>query len=468
MASTSIKVNLAGIVGDANVADDEFIVASYAEDASPFEGRKPGIVVRPSSAAEVSAIMALASASKTPVVPVGGRSSICGCTIPRVDGAIMLDMTRISGILEVDADAMTATVGTGITWSRLLHELKERGLRPGFRGPYGGNAGTVGGSLSCNSIGCGASAHGGACDNVLGLEVVLASGETVRTGSGWRDTGGKRFTRYATFNDVTGVFLGDHGTLGIKTAATLKVFPLAKSVTYFDAGFTSIDEGAKAFFELQRDHLAEEIVMLGDVNSIELLASSYRSTFPDVSCIFGIVLEESDEAIAAAKRDACERVVRKHGGRSIGTFLSKAHWLNMFNLTQSLFEEGFWYNTCHIRPIPTLPALARGFHEIARKHDLKGNGINWIFSALGVDHVFSSGWVTLFLKDKTKRPVLDAAWEELKRFEIEATCGIPYWTGPLWEPHALPVAGEGFKKVMVTLKRALDPGNIIHPAGGLP
>ncbi len=458
------KSAIAGIVGVTNVSTEPIVLCSYAEDASPFEGKLPGIVVRPQSSREVQLIMKYVAKHKMTVVPVGGRSSICGSPIPRVDNAIMVDFTRMDQVIAINEDTMTVTVQSGITWSRLINELKEKGFKLGFRGPYGGNAGTVAGSLSGNSIGCGASAHGSAPDSVVGIEVVLANGEIVRTGSGWKDSAGMKdiFARFCTYNDITGIFLGDHGSLGLKTAATLKIFPVPKGVAYFDMGFPDAIAGARAFQEIQKEHLAEEIVMLGDDNSIELLVTSYRSTFPDVHCLFGVIIEEPDERIAEIKKEMCEKIARKHGGKPIGQFLAKAHWNNMFNLTQSLFEEGFWHNTCHLRPISTLPVVIEQFHAIAKKHDLKGNSINWIISALGVSHCYTSGWLTLFLKDKAKQGVLDAAWDELRSAEL-ASGGVPYWTGKLWEPYVLPITNPAFLDLMKHIKEALDPDNLIHP-----
>jgi FAD/FMN-containing dehydrogenase len=458
------KVAIAGIVGVSNVSTEPLVLCSYAEDASPFEGKLPGIVVRPGSTEEVQAVMIYAAKYKVPVVPVGGRSSICGSPIPRVENTIMIDFTRMDQVIAINEDTMTVTVQSGITWSRLIHELKEKGFKLGFRGPYGGNAGTVAGSLSGNSIGCGASAHGSASDSVVGIEVVLANGEVIRTGSGWKESAGMKdvFARFCTYNDITGLFLGDHGSLGLKTAATLKIFPAAKGIAYFDMGFPDIYAGARAFQEIQKEHLAEEIVMLGDDNSIELLVTSYQSTFPDVHCLFGVIIEEPDERIAEIKKELCEKIARKHGGKPIGQFLAKAHWNSMFNLTQSLFEEGFWHNTCHLRPISTLPTIIEQFHDLARKHGLKQNGINWIISALGVAHCYTSGWITLFLKDKAKQKILDAAWDELRSREI-ASGGVPYWTGMLWEPYVLPITNPAFLDVMERVKEALDPDNLIHP-----
>ncbi|TXT64367.1 MAG: hypothetical protein BAJALOKI3v1_220031 [Promethearchaeota archaeon] len=460
-----MELELSKIVGKQNVSSEEFVLISYSEDASPYEGTLPQVVVRPQSTHQISEIMNLATELKIPVIPVGGRSSINGSTIPRVPNAIMIDLTGMTDIIEINEDTMIVTVQTGITWSGLIHHLKGKGFKLGFRGPYGGNAGTVGGSLSANSIGCGASAHGGVCDNVIGLEVVLSSGEILKTGSGWRnksiDMDGT-FARYCTFNDMTGVFLGDHGTLGIKTAATLKIFPLPKGEAYSDFGFSSIEKASKAFHEIQKSHLVEEAVMLGDRNSIDLLASSYLSTFENTECILAIIVEEADEKLAQHKKELCEKIVRKHGGKSIGMFLSKAHWLNMFNLVQSLFEEGFWYNTCHIRPISTLPRLIDKFHQLADKYKLKENGFNWIISALGVDHCFTSGWITMYMKDDLKKDIIYDVWDELREAEMELD-GVPYWTGKLWEPYALKRVNPTFYNMLKKLKNTLDPLNIINP-----
>ncbi|MBD3254647.1 MAG: FAD-binding protein [Candidatus Lokiarchaeota archaeon] len=460
-----LEKELAKIVGKTNVSSEEFIRVSYSEDASPFEGNLPKIVVRPQTNKQVSKILKLAHQERISIIPVGGRSSINGSPIPRIDNSIMIDLSGMNEVIEIDENNMTVTVQAGITWSGLIHELKKKGYKLGFRGPYGGNAGTVGGSISANSIGCGASSHGSACDDVLGLELVLSTGEIIQTGSNWKDNSSETigsFARYCTFNDMTGLFLGDHGCLAVKTSATLKIFPLPKGEAYADFGFSNLEKAVNAFHEIQKNHLVEEAVMLGDSNSIDLLASTYRSTFENINCILAVIIEEASDEIAQLKKDLVEKIIRKHGGKSIGMFLSKAHWLNMFNLVQSLFEEGFWYNTCHLRPIKTLPQLIEKFHELTNKYNLKENGINWIISALGVNHCLTSGWITLYLKDKSKEQIMHKVWDELREIEIDQE-GVPYWTGKLWEPYVLDRVDKNFYNLLKHLKNSLDPNNIIHP-----
>ena len=463
MAFEKISEGISNIVGSDNCSTAQFILHSYAEDASPFEGNPPLIIVRPQNAAEISQIVQFAASHHIPIVPVGGRSGISGAAIPRTPAALMLDLTRMNGIISIDEDVMTVTVQTGITWAELIHKLHVKKLTIGFRGPYGGNAGTVGGGLSSNSIGIGAAMYGGACDNVVNLEVILADGTTLETGNAWKkEEQIKRFARYCTFNDLTGIFLGDHGTLGVKTQATLKIYPLAEGTAFIDFGFLSIEQCASAIHNLQKHKIASEAVILGDANSIELLASTYRERYPQITTILGIIIEEYDQELANKKKNICEQIVKQYAGKSIGSFLSKAHWLNKFNLTQSLFEEGFWHNTCHLRPISTLPSLIHHAHELFEKNNLKSNEVNWIISGLATDRSYFATWITLFLKDPEKKPLLEKVWHELREYEITEH-GVPYWTGLLWEDYVLPRTNPAFYETLRKIKDALDPEHIFHP-----
>ncbi|MHA1278912.1 MAG: FAD-binding oxidoreductase [Candidatus Helarchaeota archaeon] len=465
LAFEKISAEIGKIVGMGNFSTAQYILHSYAEDASPFEGNPPYIIVRPQTTGEVVQIVQFAASHQIPIVPVGGRSGISGAAIPRVSSALMLDLTPMNKIVRIDEDVMTVTVQTGITWAELIHKLHERKFTVGFRGPYGGNAGTIGGSLSSNSVGIGASMYGGACDNVTNLEIVLADGSVIETGNAWKTPSAEqiqRFARYCTFNDLTGIFLGDHGTLGVKTQATLKIYPIAEGTAFIDFGFLNIEQCSWFIQHLQKYKIASEIVILGDVNSIELLASTYRDKFRQIQTITGIIIEEYNQDLANKKKDICEQIAKQYAGKSIGSFLSKAHWMNKFNLTQSLFEEGFWHNTCHLRPISSLPSLIEYVHTLFEKYDLKSNDINWIISALATDRCFCTGWVTLFLKKSDKRPLLQKVWHELRTYEISDE-GVPYWTGPLWENYVLPKTNPAFYETLRKIKNALDPKHIFHP-----
>ena len=97
-----------------------------------------------------------------------------------------------------------------------------------------------------------------------------------------------------------------------------------------------------------------------------------------------------------------------------------------------------------------------------RKEKVNEKGMKWIISALGIDRCFCTSWITLFEGDKSKRSDLKDVWVKLKELELD-NGGVPYWTGPLWEPIVLPRVNKGFYSVMKKIKKVMDPNSILHP-----
>lgn len=85
------------------------------------------------------------------------------------------------------------------------------------------------------------------------------------------------------------------------------------------------------------------------------------------------------------------------------------------------------------------------------------------YKRLGVDRCYSTAWITLFEGDPAKRSELEKVWNQLKEMELESG-GVPYWAGPLWEPHVLPRVGQGFYSVLKKIKSVIDPNSILHPS----
>jgi FAD/FMN-containing dehydrogenase len=139
---------LVDITAKDRVNDNQVIISSYSQDACRFEAEKPGIVVMPESIEEIQEIVKLCVRRKIPIVPAGGRNGIFGAVLPRVSNVVMLDMVRRDKVINIDEDVMTVTVEAGLRWAELIHRLDEKGYKLGFRGPYGGNVGTVGGSVT--------------------------------------------------------------------------------------------------------------------------------------------------------------------------------------------------------------------------------------------------------------------------------------------------------------------------------
>jgi FAD/FMN-containing dehydrogenase len=208
---------LKAIVGDTNVLTDAVDVAPHLSD---WRGRYHGrarAVVRPGSAAEVAAVVAFCAESGVPVVPQGGNTSLCGGATPHVSGdELVVSLTRLNRVREIDIDNATMTVEAGVPLAGVQEAAAQAGLLFPLSLAAEGSC-LIGGNLSTNAGGTAVLRYGNARDLVLGLEVVLADGRT------WDGLKGLR--KDNTGYDLKQLFLGSEGTLGIITAAVLKLFP---------------------------------------------------------------------------------------------------------------------------------------------------------------------------------------------------------------------------------------------------
>ena len=219
---------LVSIVGEANVIDDQARLSAYAQDVSPFPPISPSIVVRPGNVEQVSEIMKLATRANNPVITRGGGISFTGFLDSSPGRSIILETRRMNHILEVDEENMTVTAECGALMSEVEDAVVKRGLYvhtvtvPVRYSTLGGVlSGVVGGGLPIRGAVAGTNAN-----QLLGLRVVLADGRIVSTNAGGANTNARRdYARGGNGPDLTGIFVGDGGYLGVKVEATMKIFP---------------------------------------------------------------------------------------------------------------------------------------------------------------------------------------------------------------------------------------------------
>ncbi|WP_024341561.1 FAD-binding oxidoreductase [Bradyrhizobium japonicum] len=223
------------IVGERHAITDANDIAPYVtEERNLFHGRSP-LVLRPGSTAEVSAICKLASAHNIALVPQGGNTGLVGGQTPH-NGEVVVSLRRLDKIREVDTASNTMTCEAGVVLQIAQQKAAEADrLFPLSLGAEGSC--TIGGNLSTNAGGTAALAYGVAREMALGLEVVLADGRVLNTLSKLK----KDNTGYNLHN----LFIGAEGTLGIVTAATLKLFPKPRAIETAFVGLKSPDAALK-------------------------------------------------------------------------------------------------------------------------------------------------------------------------------------------------------------------------------
>ncbi|HEV3227108.1 MAG TPA: FAD-binding oxidoreductase, partial [Acidimicrobiales bacterium] len=204
------------------------------------------VVARPSDAAQVAAVVMIANDARVPLTAAAGRSGVCGASVP-VHGGIVLDLTALSGIVDVDDTDLVLDVRAGTFGNLLEDELRESYGKTLGHWPQSIDLSTVGGWLACRGAGQFSNRYGKIEDMVLGLDVVLADGREIRTGG---------FPRQAVGPDLNQIFVGSEGTLGVITGARLHLHD-APADTRSSAWAFSTFAGALDFLRraARRDHL---------------------------------------------------------------------------------------------------------------------------------------------------------------------------------------------------------------------
>src|SRR6202171_196766 len=243
------------IVGDKYAVTDAADIAPYVtEERDLFHGHSP-LVLRPGSTEEVSAICKLASEHRIALVPQGGNTGLVGGQTPH-NGEVVISMRRMDKIRDIDTASNTMTCEAGVVLQIAQQRASEVDrLFPLSLGAEGSC--TIGGNLSTNAGGTAALAYGVAREMALGLEVVLADGRILN--------GLSKLKKDNTGYDLRNIFIGAEGTLGIITAATLKLFPKPRAVETAFVGLKSPDAALKLLGISQRE-------AAGQLTSFELIA----------------------------------------------------------------------------------------------------------------------------------------------------------------------------------------------------
>ena len=284
---------MSNIVGDGRARNDMFERRVYSHDLGSFPklfdmmfNFKPDCIVKPESSDEISKIVKFASKERVAIIPRGGASWGMSGAIP-IEGGIILDMTHMSNVLEIDGDNLIVTTEGGITWKDLYEKVEAKGYMIGSY-PSSAPSATVAGWINTGGIGTGSYKYGGAGDNIRALEVVLPNGNIVNTGSKYTLQSGSGY-------DLNQIFVGAEGTLGVITKATLRIFPKDefRPLSYL---FPDLKTLSKAVQGLTRSDATPLNISFADNNHFGFLRELGHGDAPDGSML-NIALEGPEELI---------------------------------------------------------------------------------------------------------------------------------------------------------------------------
>ncbi len=270
-----LRTELLRLVPDERrVSDVESVLDEHGADLSYHAPRRPDVVVYPQSTQEVAAVLGYADGAGVHVTPFGAGTSLEGHVIP-LEGGISLDLTRMSSILELRPDDLTVTVQPGVTRSQLEAAAGPHGLW--FPVDPGADA-TLGGMAATNASGTTSVRYGGMRTHVLALEVVLAGGKVVRTGS--------RAVKTSAGYNLTSLLVGSEGTLGVITELTLRLHPIPEHIVVARAAFPSVEAACRAAAAIIGAGVLVTRCELLDATTIGALNAFSGTSFPESPYLF--------------------------------------------------------------------------------------------------------------------------------------------------------------------------------------
>ena len=252
-----LQQELVAIVDAENLILDEANRALLSHDVFYRPDVIADSVVTPTSTQELADVVAVLQKAGIDMHVRGGGMSYTDAYTPLKSASVLIDMRRMNRIVEVNEDDMYVTVETGCTWAELNTELEARNLRTPFWGPLSGLVSTIGGGLSQNNAFFGGSTWGTTSESLIALKVVVADGTVIETGSASTQDGKPYYRFYGP--DLTGIFTGDAGAMGIKTEATFRLIRRPAETGFASFGFSTADDSAAAMSEMSREGLGAEL-----------------------------------------------------------------------------------------------------------------------------------------------------------------------------------------------------------------
>lgn len=453
MLPLQIIARLKKITGEENVLTNTADLYTYGFDAS-IHHQSPEVVVRPHTTRQIQKIIKLANKEKISIVPRGAGTGLSGQAVP-LQGGIVMDLTAMNRIIQIRIPDLYCVVEPGVVYANLNKELAKKGF---FFPPTPGSGDvcTIGGMVALNASGMRAIKYGATRDYILGMKVVLATGDLVTLGT--------TTLKNASGYQLERLMVGSEGTLGIITEITLRVSPLPTKRTLAVAAYSSLKKAGEGVSAVIAEGIIPSALEIMDNVCIKAVNKAMNLSLPDKEAL---LLIETDGLNAADEIQKIADICRKRGADSI-TFTEDEKemqqlWKGRKGVLPSLSRYGDSYVSVSLAddmsvPISQISKAIVAFQQIARDHGI-------IIGTYG--HAGDGNLHTKVLLD----PNSQKQWKQAEKAVDKVYQTVLDLGGTISGEHAIGISKAPWMQkerqtslqTMENIKRTLDKNNILNP-----
>jgi len=424
----------------------------HGRDESPFPVTPPEVVVFCESIEDVSAVLRLADAHAVPVIAYGTGSSLEGHLLA-VQGGVSVDVSRMMKIVQLHPEDLTVTVQAGVTREQLNREIRDSGLF--FPIDPGANA-SLGGMAATRASGTNAVRYGTMRENVLGLTVVTATGEVIRTGT--------RAKKSSAGYDLTRLMVGSEGTLGVICEVTLKLHPLPEAVSAAICQFPDVNSAVRATIQMIQMGVPIARCELLDANAVRVVSAHSQLGLREAPML--LMEFHGSPASVQEQAETVQALTADCGGQDFQWATTPEERTRLWTARHKAYFAGMAANPgCRSVTTDTCVPISR-LAEIIDVSVLDADASGLPYYIVG--HVGDGNFHLAYLVkdgDAAERDIAEALSHRMvqRAIALGGTCTGEHGIGLHKIGFLVEEAGEGAVQMMRTLKRALDPKNILNP-----
>lgn len=454
MLSDAAKQRIIAVVSQKNFDDSKTGRLVYSYDATPNFQSLPDAVVSPRSAEETAAIIKVCNEFAIPIIPRGSGTNLCGGTCP-TEGGIVLLFKHMNQILEIDEENLTITVQPGVVTLDMINAVEAKGL---FYPPDPSSMkiSTIGGNINENSGGLRGLKYGVTRDYVIALQIVLPNGDIIRTG-------GKLAKDVAGY-DLTRLFVGSEGTLGVITEATLKLIPMPETKKTMLALYQDIEAAARTVSTIISNKIIPTTLEFLDQPTLQVVEAHAKIGLP--TDVQAVLLIEQDGPPEVVDRDLAKMAeickLEKAVSVEIASTEEEAEALRTARRT-ALSALARLKPTTILEdatvPRSEIAKMVKAINEIAEKYNVK----ICTFGHAGDGNLHPT--CPTDARDHQEMERVEKAFAEIfqKAIELGGTITGEHGVGIMKAPYLEWKLGAEGVAAMKAIKQSFDPNNIMNP-----